>query len=75
MMAARTFSCSNCNESFSLHLPENTINAAYTKCEDKDMTHHNLERIIQCQNWEHSNIVYYCIHTHPLVAMGSWQSL
>ena len=37
--------------------------------------HHNLERIIQCQNWEHSNIVYYCIHTHPLVAMGSWQSL
>jgi hypothetical protein len=69
-MSVRTFSCSSCNEPFTVHLPENTTKAAYTKCEDTDTTYHNLEHTIQCQNCEHRNTIYYCIDAHPLVAMG-----
>lgn len=43
----------------------------HTKCEDKDTTYHNLELTIQCQNCGHRNMIYFCIHTHPLVVMGS----
>ena len=66
-MAARTFSCSNCNEPFSVHLPEDVTRDS-SKCQDIDTTHHNLERTIQCQNCDQRNIIYYCIDSHPISA-------
>ena len=66
-MSVRTFSCSNCNEPFSVHLPENTTKADFSKCEDKDTTYHNLQHTIQCQNCEHRNTIYYCIDSHPML--------
>lgn len=70
-MTLRTFSCSQCNESFEVHLPEETKKAGYKKnCEEKDTTFHNLEHVVQCQNCDHRNTVYYCIDAHPLAAMG-----
>ena len=62
------FSCSRCNEPFSVHLPEDTTKADFSKCEDKDITYHNLEHTIQCQNCEHRNTIYYCIDSHPMSA-------
>ena len=57
IMSVRTFSCSNCDEPFSVHLPEDTTKAV-SKCEDKDTTYHNLEHTIQCQNCEYGKIFY-----------------
>ena len=56
-----------CNEPFSVHLPEDTTKADFSKCEDKDTTYHNLEHTIQCQNCEHRNTIYYCIDSHPML--------
>ena len=67
-MSARTFSCSNCNEPFSVHLPEDVTRADSSKCQDIDTTHHNFERTIQCQNCEHRNTIYYCTETHAILA-------
>ncbi len=64
-MAARTFSCSNFNEPFSVHRRYEKAN--FGKCEDKDTAYHNLEHIIQCQNCEHRNIIYYCTESHPML--------
>jgi hypothetical protein len=66
-MSVRTFSCSNSNEPFSVHLPDDRKKADFSKCEDKDTTYHNLEHIIQCQNFEHRNIIYYCTESHPML--------
>ena len=59
-MAARTFSCSNCNEPISVHLPEDVTRADSSKCQDIDTNYHNLERTIQCQNCDHKNTIYDC---------------
>jgi DNA-directed RNA polymerase subunit RPC12/RpoP len=67
-MATRTFSCSKCNESFSVHPPENVTRADSSKCQDIDTNYHNLVRTIECQNCEHRNIIYYCTETHPILA-------
>ena len=67
-MASRTFSCSSCNEPLSVHLVDDVTRADSSKCQDIDTTHHNLERTIQCQKCEHSNTIYYCTETHPLLA-------
>ena len=58
-MAAYTFSCFNCNEQLSEHLPEDVTRADSSKCQDIDTTYHDLERTIQCQNCDHRNIIYY----------------
>ena len=65
-MTAGTFSCSNCNEPLSPHLPEDVTRADSSKCQDIDTTH--LERTIQCQNCEHTKTIYYCIETHAILA-------
>ena len=67
-MASRTFSCSNCNEPISVHLPEDVTRADSSKCRDIDTNYHNLERTIQCQNCDHKNTIYYCTDTHPILA-------
>lgn len=67
-MSVRTFSCSNCNEPFSVHLPEDTKKADFSKCEDKDTTYHNLEHTIQCQNCDQRNIIYSCIDSYSISA-------
>ena len=67
-MAARIFSCSNCNEEFHINLPEDTTRAGYERCDDKDTTYHNLERTIQCQNCEDGTTIYYCTDEHPPIA-------
>jgi hypothetical protein len=66
-MAPRTFSCSNCDEPFSLHLPAETTRADYRKCVERDKTYHNMERIILCQNCERRNTVYYCTESHGML--------
>ena len=67
-MSVQTFSCSDCNEPFSVHLPEDVTREDSSKCQDIDTTHHNLERTTQCQNCEHSNTIYYCTETHAILA-------
>jgi DNA-directed RNA polymerase subunit RPC12/RpoP len=70
IMSLREFSCSDCSESFNLRLPEDTIRADRSKCGDKDDNSHNLERMVQCQNCEHRNTIYYGIDGHPLLMSG-----
>jgi hypothetical protein len=69
-MTRYEFPCSNCNRPINVSLPTETERAGYDKCEDKETTYHNLERIVQCQNCEHSITIYYCTDGHPLVPMG-----
>lgn len=66
-MSVRTFSCTNCKEPFTVHLPEDTKKAARNKCGDKDTTNHNLQHTIQCENCEHRNTIYYCTDRHPIL--------
>jgi hypothetical protein len=59
------FSCQNCDEPFTILLPEQTTKTSYTEvCEDDDLKHHNLQRISQCSNCEQNNTIYYCIGEH-----------
>jgi hypothetical protein len=59
------FSCQNCDEPFTIFLPEQTTKTSYTKvCEDDHFKHHNLQRISQCSNREQNNTIYYCIEEH-----------
>jgi len=66
-MPTSTFSCSNCNEPFSLYLPENTTRADYRKCVERDQSYHNLERIRLCRNCERRNTIYYCTESHSML--------
>ena len=66
-MSVRTFSCSNCNEPFHLHLPEDTTKADFSKCEDKYtfITIYNTQsnaKIVSARN-----TIYYSIDGHPML--------
>ena len=66
-MPTSTFSCSNCNEPFTLHLSDDTTRADYGKCVERDKTHRNMERIILCRNCERRNTIYYCTESHGIL--------
>jgi hypothetical protein len=64
------FSCQNCDEPFTIMLPEEANTTSYTSvCEEEDVKRHNLKHIFQCQKYR--NIIYYCAdeHEYPLVAI------
>lgn len=59
------FSCQNCDEPFTIFLPEQTTKTSYTEaCEDADIKRHSLRHISQCSNCEQNNTIYYCIGDH-----------
>lgn len=59
------FSCQNCDEPFTIMLPEQTAKTSYTEeCEEPDLKRHNLEHVFKCLNCEKDNIIYYCIAEH-----------
>lgn len=70
-MKEHDFSCPNCDEPFTVLLPESTTTTSYQEeCEDTDTKRHNLKHVSQCQNCEQRNTIYYCTDGHPLIAMG-----
>jgi hypothetical protein len=62
------FSFSICNESIDIFFPVYTYRVDFTKCNNKDITFHNLEYVIRCQNCGQTATIYYCADSHSLIA-------
>jgi transcription elongation factor Elf1 len=65
------FSCSICNESIDVSFPVYTYRVDFTKCDSKDVTLHNFEYVIRCQNCGQTATIYYCADSHTLIAKCS----
>ena len=61
---SRKFSCSICNKSIEVSLPVYPYRVDFTKCDSKDVTLHNLEYVIRCQNCGQTATIYYCGDSH-----------
>ena len=66
-MTQYEFSCKNCSHIFKVALPDTTTRSTYNKCGDKDKKFHDLKHLVQCQNCDELNTIYYCIDSHPIL--------
>lgn len=65
------FSCSVCNKTIDVSFPVYTYRVDFTKCDSKDVTLHNLEYVIRCQNCGQTATIYYCADSHVFIAKCS----
>ncbi len=62
------FSCSYCNESNTIFLPEYTYKM---ESDDTDINFHNFDQVVKCPKCEFQNSIYYCTNEHDFIAKCS----
>lgn len=60
--------CANCAGINKLHFKEIVYRVGYLKCEEENITYHNIPSWFQCQYCEHFNKIYCCTDSHRSIA-------